>query len=91
MELEIFDRIQDSGVPLREIVQSDEGGRFFEEVARYSLVWLDIPSSRDDGRLDSVTEHPEYRWVSLDELNMLCATPLTTTNELRTLVSLVIS
>ncbi|MDA9116845.1 NDP-hexose 2,3-dehydratase family protein [Pontimonas sp.] len=79
------------GVILREIDQSDEGGRFFKEVATYRLVWVDPEVLGKNEALSLVLRDSYYLWVSPTQLNKLCATSMATTNELRTLASLIIS
>lgn len=91
LSAEISAQLDASGVVLREIEQSDEGGRFFEEVGLYRLVWVDPKQLGTSNPLGRTLSDPEYAWVTPSELNALCGTSMATTNELRTLASLIIS
>ena len=71
------------GTELARIWQSDEGGRFMEADACYRIVLV-----RDVPRRDRYTFGS---WVSLAVLERLVTRPGTTTNELRTLASLILS
>ncbi|MEO1169654.1 MAG: NDP-hexose 2,3-dehydratase family protein [Pseudomonadota bacterium] len=64
--------------------QSDEGGRFFECICRYSVQLL-------HGEDATPALGRNGRWLFLADLARLAAAPCTTTNELRTLVSLLLS
>jgi oxidase EvaA len=88
---EISAQLDDFGLTLREIEQSDEGGRFFNEVCRYRLVWVDPKQLGTSSPLGRTLNDPDYAWVTPSELNTLCGTSMATTNELRTLASLIIS
>lgn len=65
------------------IDQSDEGGRFINSVSRYSLLHLGRTPARRDYRFG--------RWVRLSTLEAMCRRSGATTNELRTLASLLLS
>jgi len=91
LSAEISAQIDGFGLTLREIEQSDEGGRFFEEVALYRLVWVDPNQLRPSTPIGTTLSDPDYAWVTPSELNALCGTSMATTNELRTLASLIIS
>ncbi|CUK14158.1 NDP-hexose 2,3-dehydratase [Shimia thalassica] len=65
------------------IQQSDEGGRFMQANASYRVALVKNTPDR--------VQYPFGRWVSLATLEQLVAQPGKTTNELRTLVSLVLS
>jgi dTDP-4-dehydro-6-deoxy-alpha-D-glucopyranose 2,3-dehydratase len=64
------------------IEQSDEGGRFFQMAMQYSL--FDI----GEATLDLPVE--QYEWVDIYTLSLLCQSEGRTTNELRSLVSLML-
>lgn len=71
-----------TGAVLAQIDQSDEGGRFMQARARYRIVEItDAPERR---------RWPFGEWVTLATLERLAVRPGTTTNELRTLVSLIL-
>ncbi|MDO6522056.1 NDP-hexose 2,3-dehydratase family protein [Shimia thalassica] len=65
------------------IQQSDEGGRFMQANASYRVALVKNTPDR--------VQYPFGRWVSLATLEQLVTQPGKTTNELRTLVSLVLS
>ena len=69
----------------REVIaldQSDEGGRFMKTKARYIIRFVE----------DGPTNSPQDgSWVDLSTLEMLCQRSGVTTNELRTIVSLLLS
>lgn len=83
--------LEDQAIIISEIAQSDEGGRFFEEVANYRLVWLEPEQAKALSRPGPTAEQEAYYWVNPRGLNDLCGTSLTTTNELRTLASLLVN
>lgn len=64
------------------IEQSDEGGRFFQVTMQYSL--FDFGNARLDLPAD------QYEWVDIYALSLLCQAEGRTTNELRSLVSLML-
>jgi oxidase EvaA len=73
--------VEDERAPLLSIRQSDEGGRFMHAIMRYSLHYID----------DVTIEFAEGgEWVNIAELEALCSTPGTLTNEARSLVSLLL-
>lgn len=90
-ESDLLGILEDFGEVLREIDQSDEGGRFFEEISNYRLVWIEPHHLMSDNQIRRKATGPSYAWVSLGELNQLCSTSMATTNELRTLCSLLLS
>ena len=69
--------------PLLSVRQSDEGGRFMRSIIRYDIIHL------DESRAVAVGE--QVTWVNLGELEWFCRTPATTTNELRSAVSVLLS
>lgn len=71
-----------SRTPLLAIHQSDEGGRFMQSIARYSLHLLDSPAPADP---------TTGIWADIGELEALCTRPMTLTNEARSAVSLLLS
>lgn len=91
LRAEIAAQLDSVGVTLREIDQSDEGGRFFHEVSTYKLMWVDATELENGTPLSMTLLGYGYCWVSPLVLNDLCGVAMTTTNELRTLASLVIS
>lgn len=71
-----------SGAVLTRVRQSDEGGRFFHVMCDYELrVIPDSGNSIDTGQ----------RWITLADLQMICMKPGATTNELRTLASMLLA
>lgn len=70
-------------VELIRLNQSDEGGRFMSTAASYRIVLTDKASPR--------LRYPFGAWVNLADLERLANSPGCTTNELRTLVSLILS
>ncbi len=68
------------------IDQSDEGGRFLDSVMRYEICELDAA----DVEADALAGQGGH-WVSLAQLQALCATGGVLTNEARSLVSLLLS
>jgi oxidase EvaA len=68
------------------IDQSDEGGRFLDSVMRYEICELDSA----DVEADALAGQGGH-WVSLAQLQALCATGGVLTNEARSLVSLLLS
>jgi len=91
LNIEIACQLNDSAELIREIHQSDEGGRFFREEGTYRLVWVDPQHFLGHTPLAWATEQNGFCWVTPLGLNILCGTPMTTTNELRTLASLILS
>jgi len=87
---ELADFLDESGSVLRNLNQSDEGGRFYQQEANYRLIWVHY---EDLVRAPSFNHFDELGlvWVNLRDLNMLCGTSMTTTNELRTLATLLLS
>ncbi len=73
-----------NSIELVRIDQSDEGGRFLSVRGQYRIVL-----TRDGG--DRRKQYPFGTWISLGTLEMLVQQPGSTTNELRTLVSLLLS
>lgn len=73
-----------NSIELVRIDQSDEGGRFMSVRGQYRIVL-----TRDDG--DPRKQYPFGSWIPLGSLEMLVHEPGSTTNELRTLVSLLLS
>lgn len=69
--------------PILSVRQSDEGGRFKNSIMRYQIHHLseDVPVEDDE---DGV-------WVDLAQLEALCAISGTTTNELRSGISVLLS
>ncbi|MGF1462188.1 MAG: NDP-hexose 2,3-dehydratase family protein [Maricaulaceae bacterium] len=67
-----------------EITQSDEGARFFKCMARYRVLWA--PEAEAAPRFEK-----GGIWVSLRLLQLFTLRAASTTNELRTLVSLLLS
>jgi oxidase EvaA len=63
--------------------QSDEGGRFMTAAARYRIVLVNGTEPR--------RQYPFGSWINLSVLEKLVSRPGCTTNELRTLVSMVLS
>lgn len=68
---------------LAAVQQSDEGGRFMQVKSVYRIVLLQDTPDQD--------AYPFGEWVSLAVLEELVARPGTTTNELRSLVSVLLS
>lgn len=64
------------------IEQSDEGGRFFQMAMQYSLF--------DSGEATLDLPVDQYEWVDIYTLSLLCQAEGRTTNELRSLVSLML-
>jgi oxidase EvaA len=87
----LFDTPEDmqdwgSSLKVQELInlsQSDEGGRFMTADARYRVVLIDDASPR--------MTYPFGAWMSLSTIETLVNRPGSTTNELRTLVSLILS
>lgn len=73
---------------LLEIEQSDEGGRFFQVLGQYRVV---LASENSRWPEDSVLADSGYAWVGLWELMELCRTTGSTTNELRSATSMLLS
>lgn len=76
-----FTPIRSLGEQIWSIEQSDEGGRFNQIVVGYE--WRHM----NDGRVPQ----QDLNWVSLAELEALCRAPGMTTNELRTVVTLLLA
>jgi oxidase EvaA len=83
----IRDTCRDSEV-LLEIEQSDEGGRFFQVIGQYRVV---LASENSPWPEDSVLADSGYVWVGLWELMELCRASGSTTNELRSATSMLLS
>ena len=78
-------QIVDSTDPIVSVRQSDEGGRFLESICTYQIYFVsEIPS----GFLAETLDSSGYIWVNLRTIQDLCLRGGTTTNELRSLVSL---
>jgi dTDP-4-dehydro-6-deoxy-alpha-D-glucopyranose 2,3-dehydratase len=75
-------RACDAKEAILSIEQSDEGGRFFQMAMRYSL--FDFGEATLDLPVD------QYEWVDIYTLSLLCQAEGRTTNELRSLVSLML-
>lgn len=73
----------DNTTELCSLDQSDEGGRFMAAAARYRIVLTKNVAPR--------VQYPFGVWVNLAVLEKLANSPGHTTNELRTLISLVLS
>lgn len=73
-----------NSIELIRIHQSDEGGRFMDVRAEYRIVLV------GDGG-DRRKQYPFGSWIPLGTLEMLVQQPGSTTNELRTLLSLLLS
>lgn len=67
-----------------EVLQSDEGGRFFQSICRYQIVELN-PSS------ELPTRHHHQAWLTLAELKAGLAIQGCFTNELRNAISLLLA
>jgi len=80
---EFVQRWIDRSQELISIEQSDEGGRFMQLRARYTIALLDARRSR--------THHKAGSWVTLSALRYLARQSGATTNELRTLISVLLS
>jgi oxidase EvaA len=74
------------GETIAALHQTDEGGRFWQAVCRYEIRLL-TEGDRGDALAQAV--QPAC-WVTLRQLQNLTARELTTTNELRTLVSMLL-
>ncbi len=72
--------------PVAVLHQTDEGGRFWQATCRYEIRLL---APGDLGEEIAATVQPAC-WVNMRQLQRLAATELTTTNELRTLVSMLL-
>lgn len=72
-----------SATELIRLNQSDEGGRFFQADATYRIVLVRSAPAR--------VQYPFGQWVSLAALEQIVQVPGATTNELRSLVSLLLS
>jgi len=68
---------------LSSIEQSDEGGRFYENISRYTLVYW-LGSQKTLSRKNGI-------WLSAGEIEFLSRSKGMLTNELRTLLSILIS
>lgn len=81
-------RIQSGEGTMAQIEQTDEGGRFFQSRAVYTLVAL----SPEEGKAAQAWEDDATGvWVNIKELEQIVQTPGMTTNELRTVVSLLLA
>ena len=76
---------------IESILQTDEGGRFFQVKSRYSLRILRMGKHELAEMRLLVDANPNHVLVDLVSLNRLCSRSLTTTNELRTLASMVLA
>lgn len=82
-------QLKESSVELLSILQTDEGGRFFEVFSRYTLSQIFLsPDELNDIRT-RVDNDPRFVLIDLLSLNSLCSSGMSTTNELRTLASIV--
>ena len=70
--------------PIASVWQSDEGGRFFRSICRYSIVQVDHTRPLP-------VRHPHQAWLTLAELKALMRVPGTLTNELRNALSLLLT
>lgn len=86
--LTLLDVALQQSVVLTSINQTDEGGRFFQVVATYEVVLVERSAAWPDSKSFA---HSGLVEVSPWALNALCEQELATTNELRTLTSLVMS
>ncbi len=69
--------------PTLAVLQSDEGGRFLKAVTRYEVHLIDEAEAAALG--------PGVAWTTLPAVARLCRTPGRTTNEARSLMSLLLS
>lgn len=81
-------RIQSGEGVMSQIEQTDEGGRFYQSKAIYSLVAL---QPQDALLVESLNGDFSGIWVNIRELERIVQTPGMSTNELRTAVSLLLS
>jgi oxidase EvaA len=81
-----FAKFGEIGQEIAVLRQTDEGGRFWRAVCRYEIRLLP-EADRGDALAEAV--RPAC-WVTLRQLETLAARELTTTNELRTLVSMLL-
>lgn len=81
-----FTKLGEIGQQIAVLRQTDEGGRFWRAVCRYEIRLLP-EGDRGDALADAV--QPAC-WVTLRQLESLAARELTTTNELRTLASMLL-
>lgn len=73
------------------ILQTDEGGRFYQVYSRYTLSQLIVSPEEMNHIKKQVNHEAGFHMLELIALNRLCSQELSTTNELRTLASLVFS
>lgn len=78
-----------SGTVRARVMQSEEGGRFMDARCAYSVV--EIFEKGPTNRAAQEAFDRSFIWVNLRTLNELACTPLTTTNELRSGVSLLLA
>lgn len=83
-----LERIQSGKGVMSQIEQTDEGGRFYQSRAIYSLVAL---QPQDALLVESLKGDFSGIWVNIRELERIVQTPGMSTNELRTTVSLLLS
>jgi len=83
-----LERIQSGEGVMSQIEQTDEGGRFFQSRAIYSLVAL---QPHDALLVESLNGDSSGIWVNIRELERIVQTPGMSTNELRTAVSVLLS
>ena len=69
---------------LVEIEQTDEGGRFYQNICRYKVIEVDEAEK-------NLFEADSGIWLSLSEIQQLSKRSKTITNELRTCISLILS
>ena len=83
-----INRITQVSEPVVRCEQSDEGGRFFQNICEYSIFQVDENSLlqySDEGMADK-----GYFWANLRTIQDLCGRDGLTTNELRTTISLLL-
>lgn len=68
---------------LLSVRQSDEGGRFMRSIMRYDVLFVDERGAAQLGK--------HVTWVSVGELEWLCRSAAATTNEARSVVSVLLS
>jgi dTDP-4-dehydro-6-deoxy-alpha-D-glucopyranose 2,3-dehydratase len=71
------------GVTRLSVLQSDEGGRFLEDVSRYGIV--ELPPERVEPPI------ADAAWLTLSEIEVLASRSGTFTNEARSAISLVLT
>ena len=83
-----FKYFKDNGLTeLIAVNQSDEGGRFFKNVAAYEI--HQIPSASLGSKIQNYLNSNGYIWVGAKTLNKLLQTQELTNNELRSVSSLI--